>query len=232
MINRFVIIVSGGSGARMQSKVPKQFMLLNGLPVLMHTIKAFANNDSSPTVILVLNKLYEGDWDHLCKEYAFNIPHKVVYGGTTRFDSVKKGLNYLRASFKDLDQSHIAIHDGVRPLVSQQLINDGFKQLANHQALVSAIPSKDSIRIRNNATEASVAIDRSTVFLVQTPQFFSAEILLRAYDQEYNERFTDDASVVENAGYPIQIIPGDNRNIKITFSEDLLLAEALIRSSR
>lgn len=232
MINRFVIIVGGGSGTRMQSKVPKQFMLLNGLPVLMHTIKAFANNDSNPTVILVLNKLYEGDWDNLCKEYAFDAPHKVVYGGTTRFDSVRNGLNYLRTSFGDLDQSHIAIHDGVRPLVSQQLINDGFSLLANHRALVSAIPSKDSIRIKDNAKEASIAIDRNTVFLVQTPQFFSGEILLRAYNQEYNERFTDDASVVENAGYPIQIIPGDHRNIKITFSEDLLLAEALIRSSR
>jgi 2-C-methyl-D-erythritol 4-phosphate cytidylyltransferase len=232
MINRFVIIVSGGSGTRMQSKVPKQFMLLNSLPVLMHTINAFTNNDPSPIIILVLNKLYERDWDRLCEEYAFNVPHKVVYGGTTRFDSVKKGLNYLRSSFKDVDQSHIAIHDGVRPLVSQQLISDGFEQLANHQALVSAIPSKDSIRIKNSAKEASVAIDRNTVFLVQTPQFFSAEILLKAYDQEYNERFTDDASVVENAGYPIQIIPGDHRNIKITFSEDLLLAEALIRSSR
>ncbi|MFC6101811.1 2-C-methyl-D-erythritol 4-phosphate cytidylyltransferase [Olivibacter domesticus] len=231
MANNYAIIVSGGSGTRMQSKVPKQFMLLDGLPILMHTVRAFANNQAKPTVILVLNKLYKEDWDNLCKEYAFDTPYKVVYGGATRFDSVKKGLNYLYDSFKDINHSHIAIHDGVRPLVSQQLITDGYTQLANHQALVSAIPSKDSIRIiDNNEKEASTAVDRSTVFLVQTPQFFSGEVLLKAYEQEYNERFTDDASVVENAGYPIRVIPGDHRNIKITFSEDLLLAEALIRS--
>ncbi|MGH2624762.1 MAG: IspD/TarI family cytidylyltransferase, partial [Sphingobacterium sp.] len=106
MANNYAIIVSGGLGTRMQSKVPKQFMLLDGLPILMHTIKAFANNQTKPTVILVLNKLYKEDWDNLCKEYAFDTPYKVVYGGATRFDSVKKGLNYLYDSFKDINHSH------------------------------------------------------------------------------------------------------------------------------
>lgn len=231
MVNHFAIVVGGGSGTRMQSKIPKQFMLLNGLPVLMHTITAFAKNHSNPVVILVLNELYSEYWDKLCKQYKYTVPHTIIYGGKTRFDSVRNGLSYINDTFSEVDYSYIAIHDGVRPLISQQLINDGYMQLANHQALVTAISSKDSVRVKEKNNETSTAVDRDTVFLVQTPQFFHGKILLKAYEQKYHEHFTDDASVVESAGYSVKIISGDSRNIKITFSEDLLLAEVLIKSS-
>lgn len=229
MRKNYVIIVGGGSGTRMQSAIPKQFMLLNGLPVLMHTLTAFSQSNTRPTIILVLNNRLKSEWEQLCTKYSFDVPHIIVEGGDTRFHSVQNGLNHIKQLSEPIKPTYIAVHDGVRPLVSKEIIDYGFQQIGRHRALITAVSSKDSVRIKESG-DTSRAVDRSTVFLVQTPQFFSAEILFEAYEQTYSDTFTDDASVVEKKGYPIQILPGDTRNIKITFSEDLLFAEVIMKS--
>ncbi len=203
-------------------------MLLNGLPVLMHTIKAFENSKTKPTIILVLNSQLKAEWERLCARHVFEIPHVLVDGGETRFHSVRNGLNYIKQFAESASATYIAVHDGVRPLVTKSVIDYGFQQVINYGALTSAVLSKDSVRIKEKTT--TKAVDRNTVYLVQTPQFFSASILCDAYEQAYSELFTDDASVVEQNGYPVQIIPGDTRNIKITFPEDLLFAQIVMKS--
>lgn len=230
MAKRYVIVVGGGTGSRMQSAVPKQFMLLNGLPILMHTLKAFAESQTKPAIILVLNSQITDEWDRLCRHHAFQVPHSVVRGGNTRFHSVLNGLNHIKTFNESSEVSYIAVHDGVRPLVSKAIIDNGFQAVEEHAALVTAISSKDSVRIKDPVHQ-SKAVDRSNVFLVQTPQFFSSEVLFKAYEQDYDESFTDDSSVVEKNGYPIQLTPGDTRNIKITFPEDLLFAESMLKSA-
>jgi len=229
MAKNYVIIVGGGSGTRMQSDTPKQFMLLNGLPILMHTIKKFNVSQTSPVIILVLAPTLRKQWQQLCEEYTFTIQHIVVDGGSTRFHSVLNGLKYIKSNTASIENGYIAIHDGVRPMVSGKIIDDGFEQVVKFRALVTATASKDSIRIKEIG-DITRSIDRNTVFLVQTPQFFAAELLLKAYEQPFEAKFTDDASVVENFGYPIKIMQGDTRNIKITFPEDLILAEILTKS--
>jgi len=230
MTNNYAVIVGGGSGTRMGSDMPKQFLLLNGLPVLMHTLKAFAKSAAKPELVLVLNPSLITHWNNLCREYAFTLPHCIVAGGPTRFHSVLNGLNHIKDLLPLGRLGYIAVHDGVRPLISQEIIDEGFVKITQYGgALVVATPSKDSVRVKSQ-DDVTKAMDRTTVFLVQTPQFFSTEILFEAYKQPYEERFTDDASVVENAGYPVGIIQGDTRNIKITFPEDLLLAEIMMKS--
>lgn len=230
MVKNYVIIVGGGSGTRMQSAIPKQFMLLKNLPILMHTLTVFAESNTKPTIILALNSQLKTTWKNLCIQHNFKIQHKIVDGGTTRFHSVKNGLNYIKQFTEVAAPAYVAVHDGVRPLVSKETIDYGFEQVPQYGALAAAVSSKDSVRIKDSEG-ASRAIDRDTIFLVQTPQFFSAEILFSAYEQDYNDMFTDDASVVEKNGHPIHLIPGDIRNIKITFPEDLLFAETLIKST-
>ncbi|QNL49509.1 2-C-methyl-D-erythritol 4-phosphate cytidylyltransferase [Olivibacter sp. SDN3] len=227
--NNFVIIVGGGSGTRMQSTTPKQFLDLCGQPILMHTIQAFATCQSKPIVVVALNHSFKAQWLELCNQHLFDTSHIVVNAGQTRFHSVLNALTYIKENFLNLDHTYIAVHDGVRPLIDQAIIDSGYREVITHQALATAITSKDSVRIRQKDTYKSV--DRDNVFLIQTPQFFSANIIINAYRQPYNKLFTDDASVVEKAGYPIQLINGDTRNIKITFAQDLIFAEALIKSS-
>ncbi|GAA4796151.1 2-C-methyl-D-erythritol 4-phosphate cytidylyltransferase [Olivibacter ginsenosidimutans] len=231
MAKQYAIIVGGGTGTRMGSEVPKQFLPLNGLPVLMHTLAAFANCTACPTLVLVLNSSLIGEWNQLCKKHDFTISHTIIAGGPTRFHSVLNGLQHIKNDLSEDKQGYIAVHDGVRPLISKKIIDEGFAKVSQlNTSFVTAIPSKDSIRIRIEGSQTTSALDRTRVFLVQTPQFFPANILLEAYDQSYKEQFTDDASVVEQFGYPIGIIQGDTRNIKITFPEDLLLAEIMMKA--
>lgn len=215
----YAIIVAGGSGARMKSTVPKQFLLLQGKPVLMHTIQAFINSSYKPEVILVMNQDYLTRWQELCNEYQFDTPITVVAGGATRFQSVKNGLERVSPS------SLVAVHDAVRPLVSAQLITSAFDQAKEYGTAVPAILSKDSIR--QGSRQASRALNRDEIFLVQTPQTFKSDILKNAYQQP-DADFTDDASVVERSGESIRIIDGDPLNIKITFPEDLALAQVFL----
>ena len=219
----YTIIVAGGSGSRMQSAIPKQFLLLNGLPVLMHTIQAFYNSQSKPQIILVIPADSHLYWNDLCEEHNFTIPHQLVNGGNTRFNSVKNGL----AIIPDNDNAVVAVQDAVRPLTSVEIIDGAYQQAIQIGNAVTAVKSRDSIRqVKSNI---SASLLRDEIYLVQTPQTFQYSQLKRAYEQDYNEGFTDDASVVEATGEHIHIIEGNYQNIKITFPEDITIAELLLK---
>ncbi|MCC8426668.1 2-C-methyl-D-erythritol 4-phosphate cytidylyltransferase [Mucilaginibacter sp. UR6-11] len=219
----YAIIVAGGSGSRMQSALPKQFLLINGLPVLMHTLLAFYNSDTKPGLILVLPADYHEYWQQLCIRHNFVIPHQLAIGGETRFHSVKNGLDLIA----DNEESIIAVQDAVRPLTSSEIIDNAYKHAAAYGNAVVAVKSRDSIRQLKNNT--SVALTRDEIYLVQTPQTFQSAQLKAAYRQEYNPKFTDDASVVEETGVKINLIAGSYQNIKITFPEDVAIAELLLK---
>lgn len=221
----YVIIVAGGSGSRMLSAVPKQFLLLNGLPVLMHTIQAFHQTKSKPQIILVIPEDSHTYWNDLCQQYNFSIPHQLVNGGATRFHSVKNGL----ATIAD-DNAVVAVQDAVRPLTSIEIIDNSYQQATQTGNAVTAVKSRDSIRQVKNG--ASTALLRDEIYLVQTPQTFQYSQLKRAYEQDYNEGFTDDASVVEATGEAIHILEGSYQNIKITFPEDIAIAELLLKQHK
>lgn len=225
LIAKYVIIVAGGSGSRMQSLVPKQFMLLNGKPVLMHTIEGFCNSDTQPQVILVLPTGLHTFWEQLCAEHNFTIPHQLVTGGETRFHSVKNGLDVI----SDDSESVIAVHDAVRPLSSKQIIDKSYHYASKHGNAVAAVKSRDSVRRLKDSVSESLL--RDEIYLVQTPQTFQSTQLKKAYLQPYNSKFTDDASVVEETGIKINLIEGDYCNIKITFPEDIAFAELILKVS-
>ena len=223
-MNRYAIIVAGGKGTRFGSDVPKQFLPLNGIPVLMHTINRFA--DGKAEIIVVLPAAQIEDWQELCKKHDFTTPHKVVTGGNTRFGSVKNALDTITPQKGDL----IAVHDGVRPLVSKEIIDEAFTVAAESGSAIPAIDVTDTIRRLDDDGVSSKALLRSSLRAVQTPQTFDAEILKSAYDVPFSESFTDDASVVESAGHQVTLTKGSPRNIKITHSIDLLIAEELLKN--
>lgn len=218
----YAIIVAGGSGNRMQTETPKQFLLLKHLPVLMHAIKAFAQSDTQPKILLVLSRDQQGYWKRLCDEFNFHIPHEVIDGGEQRFHSVKNAIATIE------DESFVAIHDAVRPLVSKSLIDNCFKAAESQGNVIAAVQSSDSVRMLRD--EKTSALKRDEIYLVQTPQTFSLNILKEAYQQDFADHFTDDASVVESIGYGINIIEGERGNIKITYPIDLELAELLLKN--
>ncbi|RYE16717.1 MAG: 2-C-methyl-D-erythritol 4-phosphate cytidylyltransferase [Sphingobacteriales bacterium] len=215
------IIVAGGSGTRMQAAVPKQFLLLNGRPLLFYTIEAFYNSTYRPEILLVLHADFHAYWNNLCTEYKFAIPHKLVPGGDTRFHSVKNGL----ATIADTD-AVIAVHDAVRPLTGRNIIDEAYSYAAEHGNAVVAVKSRDSVRQVKD--DLSAALPREEIYLVQTPQTFTVLQLKEAYQQSYSEFFTDDASVVEKAGFTIHLVEGSHNNIKITYPEDIAIAELLL----
>jgi len=217
----YAIIVAGGSGNRMQTETPKQFLLLNNLPVLMHTVKAFALSDSQPKILIVLNQEQHNYWARLCEEFNFRIPHQVIAGGTERFHSVKNAIDSIE------EESFVAIHDAVRPLISKTLIDSCFNKAVELGNVIAAVQSSDSVRMLR--ADKTSALKRNEIYLVQTPQTFSLPVLKEAYKQEFNNSFTDDASVVESIGYEINIIEGERNNIKITYPIDLELAELLLK---
>ncbi|WP_395806978.1 2-C-methyl-D-erythritol 4-phosphate cytidylyltransferase [Daejeonella sp.] len=220
----YAIIVGGGSGNRMQSDIPKQFMLLNGKPILMHTIEAFFYSDFKPEIIVVLNVDFITYWEQLCEKYNFSIPHTLIKGGLQRFHSVKNGIKAIS------EDSIIAIHDAVRPLASNELICRSFKEAEQLGNAVVAIKSKDSVRQQKG--NSSLPLNRDEIYLIQTPQTFQFELLNNAYKQEYNNEFTDDASVVERTGITLNLIEGESKNLKITFAEDLNLAEFYLSQTK
>ncbi len=220
----YAIIVAGGSGSRMLSVMPKQFLLLNGTPVLMHTLLAFHNCNSKPRIILVLPAHFHAHWAQLCITYNFTIPYQLVNGGETRFHSVKNGLDTIPGNADSL----IAIHDAVRPLISCQIIDESYQYAAKHGNAVTAVKSRDSVRQLKN--ETAVALNRDEIYLIQTPQTFQSAQLKIAYQQPYVTKFTDDAGVVEETGIKINLIAGDYQNIKITFPEDIAVAELLMKT--
>lgn len=207
-----VIIVAGGKGLRMQSEIPKQFMLLAGKPVLLHSLEAFYNYSPTINIIVVLPQEQIAYWQELCKTHNCIIPHTVVSGGSERFYSVQAGLSCVE------NNGFVAIHDGVRPLVSAACIARGFACARQNDSAIPVIDSIDSLRIVNG--ENSKTIDRTTIKRVQTPQIFNVEKLKRAYQQSYSPFFTDDASVWESTGFPVALYAGEERNIKITTPVD------------
>jgi 2-C-methyl-D-erythritol 4-phosphate cytidylyltransferase len=221
----YAIIVAGGSGTRMQSVVPKQFLLLKGKPVLMHTIEAFYSSAIQPQIIVVLHPDFHTHWQQLCGVHHFGIPHKLVNGGETRFHSVKNGLDII----PDEPGTLVAVHDAVRPLANEQIITESYKQASVHGNAVTAVKSRDSIRQLKNGV--SVSLLRDQIYLIQTPQTFRLAQIKEAYMQPYSNKFTDDASVVEETGIAINLIEGSYQNIKITFPEDIAVAELLMAGS-
>ncbi|MDR1120789.1 MAG: 2-C-methyl-D-erythritol 4-phosphate cytidylyltransferase [Dysgonamonadaceae bacterium] len=218
---KIIIIVAGGKGERMGANMPKQFLPLNGKPILMHTIEAFYTNNPAIRIIVVLPEMQQAYWADLCIAHGFNIRHRVVSGGETRYHSVKNALALISPG------SIVGIHDGVRPLIDQQVIRQCFQAAETHPAVIPVIPLSDSIREIGQTEQQSRPVDRQRYRLVQTPQVFQSDILLQAYEAPYNPQFTDDASVVGQIS-DIHLVAGNKENIKITTREDLIIAEALL----
>ncbi|MDR0582659.1 MAG: 2-C-methyl-D-erythritol 4-phosphate cytidylyltransferase [Prevotellaceae bacterium] len=221
-MKRSVIIVAGGNGRRMGMQTPKQFLLLAGLPVLMHAIRRFHHFDPAMPLVVALPPAHIPTWAQLCAEHRFTVAHTVTAGGDTRFDSVKKALQALP------ETEWIAVHDGVRPLVSPALIARCFETAVQHGAAVPVVPLSDTLRMLEAG--GSRGVPREDYCMVQTPQVFRAGWLKNAYRTPFRPAFTDDASVVEAAGYRVSLAEGSRENIKITEPVDLKIAELLINS--
>lgn len=220
----YALIVAGGKGTRIKSSVPKQFLELNGLPILMHTIDAFYRYSEKINVILVLPKDDFQLWNELVEKHQFSKKFLLQEGGDSRFQSVKKGLEKIEGD------GLVAIHDGVRPLVSEDIIGASFRLAAVHKSAVAAVRLKESIRVSDQ--DNTKAVDRSKFRLIQTPQTFPVSVIKKAYETREDETLTDDASVAERAGLTISLFEGSYRNIKITTEEDLIIAKALFDSKQ
>lgn len=216
----YVIIVAGGKGLRMGSDMPKQFLPVGGIPVLMRTIRRFHDYDGDMGVILVLPESQQEYWHGLCEKHSFDIPHIIVKGGATRFHSVKNGLSAI----PDNANGVVGVHDGVRPFPSIEVIRRCYDTARNTGTAVPVIPVVETLRHVSEGT-----VPRDAYKLVQTPQAFDIGLLKNAYRQEYTGAFTDDASVAESMGHAITLVDGNRENIKITTPFDLKVAEALAR---
>lgn len=220
--NRTVVILAGGKGLRMHAETPKQFLLLAGQPVLMHSIRKFYNYDRSIKIIVVLPFEHIETWNRLLSEHRFFIPHQIVPGGSERFYSVQNALNTVH------DEGIIALHDGVRPLVSWQVVSNCFRTAATVGNAVPAISPTESVRIITD--HKPLPFDRRKTLLIQTPQVFRAALIKKAYQTEYHPHFTDDATVFEADNNRVNIVEGNIENIKITRPADLIFAAALLQS--
>jgi len=220
-MQKSVIIVAGGSGKRMGTETPKQFLLLKSKPILMHTIACFYAFDSAFEIVVVLPKEHISVWQQLCVEHNFNIKHQITEGGSERFYSVKNGLEKIN------NNGIVAIHDGVRPLVSKETIARCFKKAEETGATIPVMPVVESLRKVDG--ENSKSVNRSEYVSVQTPQCFNIELIKSAYQQDFSNTFTDDASVVEKFGHQVSLVNGNIENIKITSPQDLILAEYLLK---
>jgi len=224
MEKNYALIVAGGRGSRMNHELPKQFLKLGDRPILMHTIHAFFNYDPEIKIILILPESETGNWRMLRDEYSFDIPHEIYAGGSDRTGSVRNGLDMIEGD------GLVAIHDGVRPFVSRRLIHDSYYYAARFGNAITAVPSKDSLRLMEG--ENSSSVDRNKYRLVQTPQTFRISLIKRAYEMVNPSGFTDDATVLEKYGEKIHLIDGSYENIKITTPEDLEWAGLILRKNK
>ena len=204
----------------MGSELPKQFLCIGGKPILMHTLEAFRRFDEAMQLILVLPRDHQPLWHTLCEKHAFSLPYLLADGGETRFHSVKNGLALITG------EGVVAIHDGVRPFVSSEVLHRCFTTAATHHAVLPVIPIVDTVR--ELTVEGSRTVDRNAYKLVQTPQVFDVTLLKTAYEQPFTPFFTDDASVVEALGRTITLVEGNRENIKITTPFDLQVANAIV----
>jgi 2-C-methyl-D-erythritol 4-phosphate cytidylyltransferase len=224
VMKKFAIIVAGGSGSRMGSEIPKQFLDLCGKPVLMHTLQVFFDFDPQCQLILVLPLSQQNYWIELCRKYSFELPLRVVQGGETRFHSVKNGLELVD------DAGIVFIHDGVRPLVNTDTLERCLKTSMQQGNAIPVLPVTESLRKKEG--NSTISVDRTLYLSVQTPQTFRSEQIMEAFRQTYDPAFTDDASVAEKAGFPIFMVEGNHENIKITTPTDLIIAEAFLRKQK
>ena len=221
-MKKFVIIVAGGSGNRMGTEIPKQLLELCGKPILMHTIQVFHDFDPKSKIILVLPEYQQQFWKELCMKHSFSIFHRVISGGKTRFHSVKNGLSQIDG------EGIVFIHDGVRPLVSQETIEKCNQMAQKNGNAIPVLSVNESLRKQEG--DQNISVDRSQYFSVQTPQTFRSDQILKAYEQDFDPAYTDDASVAEKAGFPIFMVEGNRENIKITTPIDLVIAGALLKN--
>ena len=227
---KYLVVTAGGSGTRMGAALPKQFLQLEGRAVLQMTIERFREACPGIQVITVLPEAHLAWWRRYCRERGFNCPQRLVPGGFTRFHSVKNALAHVP------DGVVVAVHDGVRPLLSANLIRTLFDRMGHVRAPIPVVPSVDTLKVLDRAPDGTLVssgeeVDRSRIYGAQTPQLFLSEDLKAAYGQGYDLSFTDDASVAARYGIPLSYIAGERNNIKLTTPEDLLLAEAILRIS-
>lgn len=227
---RFVIVMAAGSGTRMGAQLPKQFIELEGKAILQRTIGTFLEASPGITVVTVLPEAHMDYWKNYCLKHNFVCPQILVKGGITRFHSVRNALE------KVPEGALVAVHDGVRPLVSPALVRDMFDRAESVPALIPVVPCVDTMKVLENKDGELVTIsgakaDRSHLYAAQTPQIFHSEVLKDAYRQAYDVDFTDDASVAAKNGTSLSYTMGERLNIKITTKEDLMLAEAVMSLS-
>jgi len=218
----YALIVAGGTGERMMSEIPKQFIEIAGKPILIHTIERFGQYDNLLEIIVVLPENQLRSWNDLQKKHKFDISHTIVKGGRTRFHSVKNGLEFID------EPGIVAIHDGVRPFVSFETIKRCFETAEKFGNAIPVISPSDSVRMITEM--GNEAADRDRIKLVQTPQVFRTELIQKAYRQDYLPEFTDDAMVLEKTGEKINMVEGNRENIKITTPGDLIVARSLFQT--
>ena len=219
-VKKTLVVVAGGLGTRMGSEIPKQFLLLGGRPILMLTMDLFYRYDNNMPIILGLPDKYTTYWEDLCRQQNFKIPHQLTPAGETRFHTVQNALEAVQPGCL------VAVHDAVRPLVSRETVERCFDRAVKTGAAIPCVKVPESLRKVGQGR--SLAVDRNTYRLVQTPQVFQYYMLIKAYRQEYDESFTDDAGVVEKAGYSVSLVEGNHENLKITTPQDLARAESLL----
>lgn len=220
MSKHSVIITAGGTGKRMQSVLPKQFIQVNEKPILMYTIECFYHFDPKAQIILTLPSEWFEYWEGLVAEFDFRIPHRIVKGGKERYDSIKNAL-------KECTGTYISVHDGVRPLVSESTLKNCFRGVQEFGAVIPVVPIVESLRKKMDV--GTKAVDRSEYLIVQTPQSFHRDVLKKAYELPYHPKITDDASLVEEAGFEIVTVDGNEENIKITAQSDLKYAKMFLK---
>ncbi len=221
-MQRIAIIVAGGKGLRLGAEIPKQFLLLGAKPILMHTLERFRSFDQR---VLVLPSEHKAFWVELCQKHSFQLKHSIVEGGKTRFHSVQNALKSLKSEDQDL----VAIHDGVRPFISQDLLTHLCEVAEREASALPSLPLVESLRRKQGSM--SKAVNRQDFCTVQTPQVFKFSKIKQAYEQPYQDNFTDDASVYETLWQePVQLIDGLEQNIKITHEKDLILAEYFLKN--
>ncbi|MBO9620798.1 MAG: 2-C-methyl-D-erythritol 4-phosphate cytidylyltransferase [Niabella sp.] len=219
-MKKIAVIVAGGTGTRMGSELPKQFLLLKNRPLLYYTIDTFLKAYDDLELVLVLPDIYTDMGQEIIDAYFDKDRIRITVGGGSRFESVKNGLQLVT------EDAIVFVHDAVRCLVTAELIQRCYEQALQTGSAIPVVPSSDSVRLLT--TEGSDALEREKVVLVQTPQVFHSKILIPAFSIEQKEKFTDEASVVEAFGMKVSLVAGDKNNIKITHPEDLIVAEQLL----
>ena len=223
-MKKYIIVVAGGKGLRMGGETPKQFQLIGGKPVVMVTLERLHAIDPSVQLILVLPAEHIEEWKRLSREYSFAVPLLLAQGGSTRFHSVQNGL----AQVDDIEEALVGVHDGVRPFVSREMLDNCFREALVHGAAIPMIDLQDSLRHIVGGNGVTEVVPRDRYKLVQTPQVFRLSLLRRAYEQRFVEMFTDDASVVEALGEQVVCVEGNRENIKLTTPFDLMVAKTLM----